>query len=582
MSLRRALIFLILAVLATGLIPAGLLVERRLGDALIQRAREDLGRAHMVLDDRMASVRDVRMMHAKEMAHMPELASALARGDGADAERVLVDAARAVGEDPVLVGPEGSALMTPVEIPEPMLAATRRGEMPVEVVAGGGQLHLLALAPIADGDTWLGAAGGSTAWGADEATALAGLTRSDIVLRDDAGAVAATTLPPATAEVLARELAVPEHPEDVQSVQAAGHTYLAAVSAVDAGTVAFLRDQDTELAVLPVLRRTAVVSTALAALVALAVGILFAMGLSRPVASLAAAADRFAAGDEDAPLVRSRVKEVRRVADAFMAMRQTLASRLAELERANRELADRQERLSLLQAELVQRERASATGRVLQQLAHEIRNPVASVRNCLEVVRRSGDLRDEARVFADMAVDELLRMHELAERMLDLHRPRGSDEDSCDVGAVARETASLARAGAENGHASVSVIGGEGLGAAMPPDALKQVLLNLILNAQEVTNDGGPVEVVIGDADGPRIEVLDRGPGIPQEALSRVFDPFFSTKGDMHGVGLGLFTAEGLVRTHGGRIEASNRQDGPGARFVIHLPAAPCPDESSS
>ncbi len=69
------------------------------------------------------------------------------------------------------------------------------------------------------------------------------------------------------------------------------------------------------------------------------------------------------------------------------------------------------------------------------------------------------------------------------------------------------------------------------------------------------------------------LEVSDDGPGIPEETLARVFDPFFTTKGDVQGVGLGLFVAEGIVRAHGGRIVATNRETG-GARFRIQLPAA--------
>jgi signal transduction histidine kinase len=272
------------------------------------------------------------------------------------------------------------------------------------------------------------------------------------------------------------------------------------------------------------------------------------------------------------------------VAEAFGSMREALAARLAELEEANRALGDRQERLGLLQAELLQRERMAATGRLMAQLAHEIRNPVASVRNCLEVVRRKARLEGEAREFADMAVDELLRMHELAERMLDFHRPPEPGERSCEVGRVARDVAQLVRAG--GGGTRIVVLGETDARAGIPPSALKQVLLNLVLNARDVTPDDVTVEMVVGRSeDTITIEVLDRGPGIPEESLPRVFDPFFTTKKDVHGVGLGLFTAEGLVRTHGGRIWAENRAEGPGARFVVELPVsaeptAPDPDRS--
>ena len=79
----------------------------------------------------------------------------------------------------------------------------------------------------------------------------------------------------------------------------------------------------------------------------------------------------------------------------------------------------------------MQRDRLGAAGRLVAQLAHEIRNPIASLRNCLELIRRRVDDDPEAREFADLAIDELLRMHELAEQMLDLNRPRDPGAQRC-------------------------------------------------------------------------------------------------------------------------------------------------------
>ncbi|NNM34700.1 MAG: HAMP domain-containing histidine kinase, partial [Gemmatimonadetes bacterium] len=120
----------------------------------------------------------------------------------------------------------------------------------------------------------------------------------------------------------------------------------------------------------------------------------------------------------------------------------------------------------------------------------------------------------------------------------------------------------------------VSVIGEGAPSVPLPADALKQVLLNLVLNAREA-RPGTPVEIVISPSgEGASVEVLDRGPGIASEHLERIFDPFFSTKDQVRGVGLGLFMADAMIRSHRGTIRADNRSDGPGARFLIQLPAA--------
>lgn len=105
----------------------------------------------------------------------------------------------------------------------------------------------------------------------------------------------------------------------------------------------------------------------------------------------------------------------------------------------------------------------------------------------------------------------------------------------------------------------------------IPPDALKQVLFNLVENAREAAESGGAIEIRTGADDVAWLEVVDDGPGIPEEELPRLFDAFYTTKGGVTGVGLGLFVAEGLVRRYGGRVEGSNRSEG-GARFRVEIP----------
>jgi two-component system sensor histidine kinase KdpD len=116
----------------------------------------------------------------------------------------------------------------------------------------------------------------------------------------------------------------------------------------------------------------------------------------------------------------------------------------------------------------------------------------------------------------------------------------------------------------------------DGVCLQIPPDALKQILFNLIDNAREAGGPGARAEVRIAVA-GARvvIDVLDEGPGIPDDAMPHLFDPFFTTKGAVHGVGLGLVVAEGLARRYGGRMAAANREDRPGARFTLEVPVVP-------
>jgi signal transduction histidine kinase len=304
------------------------------------------------------------------------------------------------------------------------------------------------------------------------------------------------------------------------------------------------------------------------------------------VHQLSAAANALAQGSFDAPLPTSRIDEVARVAEQFGEMRSALDRRMSELKDANDALADRNARLGALQADLMQRDRLAASARLVGQLAHEIRNPVANLRNLLELIRRRSADNPGVVEFADLAIDELLRMHELAEQMLDLNRPRDPSAKACAPTLVARDVARLAVAGAPDGALVVDVHGPDDAFAAIAPDALKQVFVNLVQNAREAVSlsDGQRraeihIDVRVMGAS-IVIDVADNGPGIPENERSRIFDPFYSTKREMAGVGLGLFVAEGLVRSAGGRLSVRNASTG-GALFEIELRGATAAEVSS-
>jgi len=581
MSLQRALLALLAAVALVALLPAGLLIERQLAAEIEAQSRRDLAAAPALARARQAQQVDAMMMHAKDIAQTPGLAAALRDGDHAGAAALAEAARGSYAERAILIDANGASVAGPMP-PADLVQRARAGEMPVEIVREGAALRAIALAPItlasnAGTDSALaGVAGVESAVGDADIGALAGLSRADVMLvagRLPAGSTLTGADSTLTGSIVAAAAAAFDEPGTVVEVRLDGRRYLAAATPLGGPAAAlFVRDLDRELAILDRLRRTAAIALAAALGFALLVGAVFAAVLTRPVRTLAGAADRLAGGDFRAPVPRAVFTELRSVSDAFHAMRAALASRLDELERVNRELADRQARLAALQAELIQRDRLAAAGQLVTQLAHEIRNPVANVRNCLELIRRRLS-DDESREFADLAIDELLRMHELAEQMLDLHRPRAGGR-TADLGAVAAEVAALVRIGAPASLTIDVVETDVPTVASVPPDAVKQVLVNLVRNAREAMADRGRIEMAIDVRDGIAIvEVADDGAGIPEPVLPHLFDPFFTTKDAVHGVGLGLFVAEGVVRGMGGRIRAGNRPGG-GARFTVELPLA--------
>jgi len=573
-SLQHALLLLLGGVVLVALIPGGFLLDRGLTLELERAAREELAVAPRVIADRNAARSDALMMHAKDLASAPDVVDAFRSGDSDTAVRAAENA-RFTEREEVVAVPAAGAEPWAGPMPDPgMLEATREGEMPVAFVAVDSGPAQLALAPVMEGDTWLGAAGVYETLDQTGTAALAGLTRAEVIVQLHDGTVTSSTFETDLAEDLAALVATDG---DVVEVVLPGGSrwWVAAAPLGTAGRVLFARDVETALAVLPRLRRGAAVSAGLALLFALLLGALASGAAARPVRALAEASARLTSGDFSAPVPRSALSDVDRVGRSFSEMRDSLARRLEELEQANRELAAQQERLQLLQGELIQRDRLAASGRLVAELAHEIRNPVASIRNCLEVLDRRLAEDPEGQVFSRLAIDELARMHELAEGLLDLNRPLDPDATGCDVAEVTEQVAALMGAGAQGERWPVTVAGsGDPLGAEIAPEALKQVLINLVQNGQEAMPDGGPLEIEIGFANGfVSLEVADAGTGIPAEILPRIFDPFFTTKGEVHGVGLGLFVAEGIIRAHGGALTARNRPEGAGAVFRVELPS---------
>lgn len=609
LTLQRAIVGAVTAAVLAGLIPSAVALDRRLAATLETRARSDLSLAPRVFTDRETMSADAMKMHAKDFAQVSGLAEALARGDRTAAKRAAAGAHDPADGVPLIVGPngepwEGSSGNAAIAA---LATRTRHGEFPVATVANGARVQHLSLAPVNRNGHWVGAAGFALNFDTQQASILTGLTRADVVVivAGPNGAlpvVGATTLDTTTTDAVLnaarqwsatppQQLGLTQQAPSTSAVHDIGvgrRRFIASAAPIPgAGMVVFVRDLDAELAVLPMLRRLTLLSSLTALLVALVVGAALAALLARPVHELAGAADALAEGEFNTPLPRSAVREVARLASAFGAMRTTLAARIAQLGESNALLADRNAQLTTLQADLVQRERLAATGRLVAQLAHEIRNPVASLRNCLELIRRRVLDDPEAREFTDLAIDELLRMHELAEQMLDVHRPRAAEATRCCPAVVACDVAALLMAGVPASTPAVrcEIVDSQAMSAeaSMAPGALKQVLHNLVQNAREAMQEARverTQDVVIRVAtqgECVTITVADNGPGIPIAVLPRMFDPFFTTKADMRGVGLGLFVADGIVRGAGGRLTAANRtsDDGGetgGAVFRMELP----------
>jgi signal transduction histidine kinase len=227
-----------------------------------------------------------------------------------------------------------------------------------------------------------------------------------------------------------------------------------------------------------------------------------------------------------------------------------------------------------LEAELARGERLAALGDVAAAFAHEVRNPLNAVSMGLQRLRAEFAPApvDEYARFVDLMQGEVARLNAIVEEFLTLARPLPLAPAPVAVGPLVEELAALVEGQARAASITLRVaVPAPAPTVVADRDHLKQVLLNLVLNAVQATGPGGVVTLEAQAArDGVALVVADTGPGIPPDALPRIFDPYFTTKAG--GLGLGLTIARRIVEAHGGTLEAES-VPGQGARFRVRLPA---------
>jgi signal transduction histidine kinase len=210
-------------------------------------------------------------------------------------------------------------------------------------------------------------------------------------------------------------------------------------------------------------------------------------------------------------------------------------------------------------------------------VTHEIRNPLSSIGLNIELLEEElakDRTRSEPLLLLSAIAREVERLGMLSEEYLRVARLPSPRMEAEDIATTAREVVAFARPEIERAGCTVSLRVDDDLPPALFDEAqIRQALVNLLRNAREAMPDGGPIDVrVLADGMSVAIDVDDRGGGIPGEIRARVFDPFFSTKGE--GTGLGLAISRQIVEAHGGSIACEAREGG-GTRFRITLPIAP-------
>lgn len=555
-SIRTKVFFLFAAATLLTVVPALVLIASEAEDRVYSEAGADLQEAYEALNIRWQEQSEALRQVARGLSLEPRVDDQLLRGDTVALRRTLRGAVQqwdVLAFDSVGVALLGPAIDT---------AAINRGRSTVVFPPG-------AEAPVRVATWTVSTDSGYHAGVVGVARPLNQRWMREMKVGVDMAlivgdSVVATTLPDSLVQVLATlDLPTVWEQRGVMLRHVEELRYLYSPWPISDGDVPvgilLLRPVAQELALAQGILRSVLGIGAAALLLALALAFFVSRIVARPAQSLAAAAAELANGNFDAPLPHAAGDEVGQLTTAFGEMRSAIA--------------EREGRLRATQAELIHREKLAAMGRLVAQLSHEINNPIYNIQNCLEVLDRRGDPGDPNREFLSLAREELERMAVLTRQLLDQSRPLPDAARALDLNQVVTRVLTLASGEIEQNGVVVKLE----LDPELPmvvahPDAMQQVLANLVTNANDAMADGGELVVQThADAAAVEVSVTDSGTGIEDGHLPHIFEAFYTTKPGVSGVGLGLFVSEGIVRGHRGELRVESRL-GVGTRFVMRLP----------
>jgi signal transduction histidine kinase len=246
---------------------------------------------------------------------------------------------------------------------------------------------------------------------------------------------------------------------------------------------------------------------------------------------------------------------------------QKAQAELLEQKQHEKELAEAE--LARMRDRLVRATRLAAIGQVSASIAHDLRNPLATLRNAAYYLeRRLPKDPPEVAEYLDIISQEVAAADRIIANLLAAAQAKEPVKQDVDLGQTIREA--LAGTGRREAVRLRMSLAPEPFLVRADPGQLEQVFRNLVRNAVEAMDGGGEIVVEAArDADGDSIVLRDTGPGVPQEIRESLFEPLVTTKAK--GIGLGLTISRQILEHHGGGVELID-QDKPGAAFRIRLP----------
>ncbi len=313
-----------------------------------------------------------------------------------------------------------------------------------------------------------------------------------------------------------------------------------------------------------------------------------------PLRDLEAGARRIASGNLEQPIPVRSDDEFGELARSFNAMTAALRNSQSELREwastLEQKVERRTEQLRIAQAEAARGEKLASVGLLASGIAHELNNPLTGVLTFSHLLREKMADGSQDAEDMDLVIRETRRCASIIRRLLDFAREKPPEKKFADLNQIIEDTARLVERPANLRDIAITL----DLDRTLPPvwvdpDQIKQVVMNLLVNAQHAIDGEGAIIVRTRQLPQPRtsqagaiatpmveFSVTDTGCGIPRENFRRIFDPFFTTKVGM-GTGLGLSVSHGIVEAHGGTIEVES-EVGEGSTFRIYLPLIRSPE----
>jgi two-component system NtrC family sensor kinase len=322
-------------------------------------------------------------------------------------------------------------------------------------------------------------------------------------------------------------------------------------------------------------------------LAAILVGLLIQRAIYRPLGDLQEGAARLGEGDLEQLIPVRSDDELGQLAASFNSMTRALRKSRVELEEWGHTLEQKVEEatreLHVAQAEAARGEKLASVGLLAAGIAHELNNPLTGVLTFSTLVRKQVPDGSPEAEDLDLVIQETRRCAAIIRRLLDFAREKAPEKTYADLNQLIESTTELIHQSAQVAEIDIA----SDLDRSLPTvwldeDLIKQVVMNMLVNAQHAIGSGGKITIrteqcerrsgVRGTAvPMARITVADTGCGIPEEDLQKIFDPFFTTKGVGKGTGLGLSVSHGTIEAHGGWIEVDSTL-GRGTEFRIYLP----------